>query len=697
MVAQPGRHQASFNAGELMPEVGGNIGLKQYYAGARTMINAEPVPQGGFRLLPRTRFLEDLGPAPTAVAVHPFTVTRTATYDVILTAETATIHHDDAIVATLSTPYAATEIGDVKATQRGETMFLWHRDHAPRRILRHGDHVTWTIDVAAWLSMPDVDYGETYTNTDEVWQIRFYYAGSFPFTPGVSFVLTVDGDTTTMISIADNGSGGADWTATMAAVVAAVEGLPAIDPGVTATMGAVSGRSAEFTVTFSGGRNSGANFSVGGSFIDDPAYRSLTTGRTVKGKAGGEALMSSTRGWSSAGAFFQDRLLQAGFRSKRTAAIASRTAEYFDLNTELDTDAGALLINLDVEADPLIHHVVAAQYLCFFTERSEHFITDRALKRNTPPNVVTSSTYGSSPRISPVFQEDGILWVNAEETMVMVGRYDAVSTSFRPEPLSLLSSHLIFATRDAALQASHRATDAQRWFLVRDDGAVVVACLIRNQEVSPFVRWITDGAVRAVSVDGANRVTMLIEREVGGVTRLFRERIDETLLVDAAIRVDFDPPSATVTGLAPHEGADVWAIADGHVEGPHRVIDGTIALSYPAAEVIVGRWVPPVIETMPPARDVAGQMVVLHRPGRIHTVEVQLLDTTSLAIGANGRPPRDIVFARAGDPVDVPTPAYTGSKTLAGLVGWTVEPTVVFTQTRPGRLRLRDATVQGSF
>lgn len=696
MVSRPGSHQVSFNAGELTPDAIENINLKQYYAGAKQMVGVEPIPQGGFKLLPRTRFLNDLGAAPAAVNVHPFSVGG-ATYDLVLDATRARIYHEGDLVGTLTTPYAADIVERVRVTQREETAFLWHKDHAPRRILRHGSHTSWTIDTAAWLSMPDVDYGGSYTNTDEVWQVRLAFTASYTLIPGVSFYLTVDGEATTMISIADNGSGGADWPATMLLVQAAIEGLAAIDPGIVCTMGTVYARYAEFSVTFAGGRNSGANFSLSGVFVDDPAYRVLTTARLTKGKVGGEALMSLTRGWSSCGTFFQDRLTQGGFAAKRTAMIASRTAEYFDLNTELENDAGAMLINVDADQDPLMHHIVAAQYLVMFTEKSEHFVTDRALKRNTPPNIVTATKYGSSPRIEPVFQESSLIWVNAQETIVMVSKYDAVSTSFQSDTLSLLSSHLIFDTKDADLQASHRATDAQRWIMCRDDGVVVIACLIRNQEISPFVRWETDGVVRSISVDGSNRVTMLVERTVGGVQKLFRERLEDGLLLDAAIDVTLAPASATVTGLGIHEGAEVWAIADGHVEGPFTVASATITLPYAASAVTVGRWTPPVAETMPPARDINGQAVVLHRPGRVHSVEMSLADTTSLAIGANGRPPREVIFARAGDPVDVPTPAFTGRKRIEGVVGFVDDPTVVLTQLRPGSLQLRGLTVSGRF
>ena len=48
----------------------------------------------------------------------------------------------------------------------------------------------------------------------------------------------------------------------------------------------------------------------------------------------------------------------------------------------------------------------------------------------------------------------------------------------------------------------------------------------------------------------------------------------------------------------------------------------------------------------------------------------------------------------SGDPVDVPTPAFTGEKIVSGLAGFTPEGTAVLTQARPGRLQVRNVTVQ---
>jgi hypothetical protein len=341
-----------------------------------------------------------------------------------------------------------------------------------------------------------------------------------------------------------------------------------------------------------------------------------------------------------------------------------------------------------------VHHLIQGQYLGLLTSGGEYHLSDRALKRNTAPTIVRSSINGSSARVPPLVQENSIIYVNREETVVYAATYDAVSTSFQSVPLSVLSSHLIEHIRGADLQLAHRATDAQRLLLPRDDGVLVVAGLIRNQDVSPFFRWETDGVVRAICVDGANRVNLIIDRTVGEQTRRFLEIWDDDLLFDAAVTRSFSEATTFVDGLDMHEGATVWAMLDdGWIEGPFVVTNAVITLDHPASTVVVGRWTAPICETLPLVRDLGGRQV-LRRPARVHTVQLDVIDTTSIAVGANGGEAKNVPLARFGDPGDTPTPGRTGNLVVTGISGFSIDGQVTITQTRPGRLQVRDITIQ---
>jgi len=694
MVAKPGTYQASFNAGELAPELWGNTGLKQFYSGLSAARNIAPVPQGGFDLLPRSRHLGVIGNAANA-RLFRFTVSRAFAYVVILTAGQLAIWRNGVQLATVGAPYAEADVPFVKVVQRAETMMLFHQAYEPKRLIRRGSDTSWTLDAAPFVHVPDVDYGGAYAKTDEVWRIYFYWPQSGGFggasAPNFGFVVSVDGIETATVTVPYAGSV-FDWTATALALQDALVALSNVETGVSVSVVAKTTCTSQLQVVFSGALNSGQSFTVSGRVVTT-GDAALQTSRTTIGKPGGESLFSPSRGYAACAAFYQDRLVQGGFASKGSAWLASRTSEYFDQNVELTSASGAMLINIDADGSEEIEHIVQARHLCFFTSDAEYFVADRALQKTQPPNVVRSSTYGASKRVPPVFEESSLLFVSREESVVYAATYNEVASAYEASPQSLLSSHLIFGIRDAALQVSTSATDSQRYFLPRDDGVMVVALLIRNQDVYPFVRWETDGKVRAIVVDGANVPHMLVQRQIGGVAKLCFERLEDGLLLDGAVTQYFGTPTTAIGGLWMHDGATCWAIVDGYVEGPFTVAGGSITLANAGSVVTVGRWTAPYAATLPLPRDV-GQRTVLKRPCRVHTVQLDVIGTTSLAVGANGQPARDVPLARVSDPMDAPTPPYTGEKIITGIAGFSQDGIAVITQLRPGALQVRNVTLQ---
>ena len=100
---------------------------------------------------------------------------------------------------------------------------------------------------------------------------------------------------------------------------------------------------------------------------------------------------------------------------------------------------------------------------------------------------------------------------------------------------------------------------------------------------------------------------------------------------------------------------------------------------------------------MPPPRDI-GPGTVLKRKGRIHSVQISVINTTSIAIASQGGPLRDIDLLRYGAPADQPElqAGYTGTLTIRGLTGFHDEPTITIGQVRPGRMTVRSITIEAA-
>jgi hypothetical protein len=102
-----------------------------------------------------------------------------------------------------------------------------------------------------------------------------------------------------------------------------------------------------------------------------------------------------------------------------------------------------------------------------------------------------------------------------------------------------------------------------------------------------------------------------------------------------------------------------------------------------------------VATTLPLPRERA-ENVVVKRKGRIHTIKIDVEDTTSLAVQANGGRVFDIDLTRYGIEADKPEleQGVTGTITISGLTGWSDLPQITITQTRPGRLTVRSITTE---
>jgi len=811
MVARPGALQATFNSGEVAPELYSRSDVKQFYASAATMENVEPVPQGGFRLLDRSR---DLGPQRTALApivgtfnwnsnnlpggsvvalltfpsadlsavrlaytasidaearllveyqdatsgnwgplapayavrtafrqrlaarppgqmvratavrlvttagaamtvnvtdlaafgetgalveaqLLAFTFSTSTPYMLVLAGQgVADVYRDGQWVASAWHSFTADRIADVTAVQRLETALLFHQDSPTVRLLHGngGDH-DWHTDQAPFADIPAVDLGGTYAKVAEQWQVALRWPtvnGAGP--QGFVFTVTVDGQDTTAIGIPDVGA--SRWNTVAPDLQGKLRSLSTVGPGCTVTVGdgEANGKAPGLqllNVFFDGG-NTGSRFTVSAKFINtaDAGANAL---RITVGDPGGEPLFSATRGYATSGIFYQDRLVSAGFRSKPGAVLASPAADYYSGVIDVDTASGGILLNLDTDGAEQVRRLARSKHLVIFTTDAEYYVSDRVIRRDQPVNVVESSRNGSCPTVPICTTETGLLYVSRARSLIYSATYDDVASAYVSDPLSLLARHLIQGVRGAALQRANDRSDAARYFAVRDDGLMIVGLIIRSQDVTAFVRWRTDGKVRAVAVDGLNRVYLIVERIVAGVARRRVEWLEPGLL-DGTVSQVFGTPQTVVSNLGAHEGAVVWAIGDGFAMGPFTVAGGSITLPIPVTTAHVGRWTPPLVKTLPLPREV-GTRTVLLRPCRVFALGLRVIDTTSIAVGANGEAASDVALYRGGMPTDLPQVPVTDWLDVDGLEGWSVEGQATITQVRPGALQVAAVNV----
>lgn len=634
--------------------------------------------------------------------IVPFTFSLDQTYVAAFTNDHCDFYRDGVFIGGAYTGIAEDQIPAMTTQQRLDTMLAFHADVASLRILRDGSDQLWASDRLPFKNIPQVDLGGSYTNqVVDIWDVYLSYPVVAPSDPSIgrynlgnaiSVVFTVNGEVSSAVSNPDAGispSVSPDWNAFCAAAKIAIEALPSIEPGVTVT---ISGTLNVLTITFGGADNLGSS-NVLTAQVVNTGEAAATASHRQTGKAGGEDLFGPDRGYAACGQFYQDRLVTAGFKAKRGALMASVTGDYFNCNIDQVAASGAILNNLDTDGAERIHFIARSRHLVIFTSDAEYYISDRALSKTTTPTIVNSSRNGSAAGIGVVESEGSLIYVARNNALIYAATYDDVSTSYVSQPISLLASHIASNISGLALQKATNATDASRLWLPRLDGTLTLGTMLRGEAVTAFTRWETDGLVRSACVDGKNVAHLLVERVVNGVPELHFERLELGLIFDGAIEQTFGVATTHITGLSAHEGAVVWAVADGYVTGPFTVVSGAIELPYASRVVSVGRWTPLVAETLPLPSEVA-ERVVLRRPKRVHTVKLDLVDTTSVAVGANDQPACDVALARAGDPIDVPQAAVSRTITVEGLRGFSDEGKVRITQTKPGLCAWRGITIE---
>lgn len=684
--------KSSANAGQMSEDLQGKVGLKQYYSAAKLMRGFEPIAQAGFDLMPGS---VDIGPAlSSSCKWGVLKVNATLSYTLLFSPGKCEIWRNDRQKRATLTIAAITAdmVPDLSFFGEANTFGVFHPDlnnGVGLRLFRNAaDDTSWTVGSWPLVAIPKVDLGGTYAKTSDIWDMYFRWAD----TAGEIVVsCSVDGIVAPSASSVWTApaSNASDWNAFAAEIQAQLSTLVGFTSGVTVTRIGSKANYAVLRVEF-GGVLAGAEYQFEIRVVNTTEVAVLT-GHVQVGETDGEALVSSSRGGFAGMSIYQDRAVYYAPTARPAALAQSQIGEYFNLNIEATADSSARLDALRTSTSETIYHVIDNTYLLIFTDQAEWFASNRAVNRNDPLNLVRASEIGSRKNCRPVAIDGLVFFVSPDGGILYSIVYDAVSTTYTPTPENDLAKDILRLMADQVVQRKIAESTTTRNWIRRDDGRLV--CLIvnkaREQNIVAPAEWGVHlgGSVKAHCVDGSEQVWLVVERN--GQPRV--EILEEPSIncFQAAVRMTTSA-SGVASGLSVHNGRQVWAEIDGDIYGPYTVAGGQITIAeQPSKPAIVGLWEPPVYECMPYFRVLQDDSVV-KRPGAVKAASLYMLDTTSLAIGANGRPAKDVPLNRISDDLSGPRKGFTGEVLVAGLNGVSRAPTLTITQVRPGRLRLRD-------
>lgn len=405
--------------------------------------------------------------------------------------------------------------------------------------------------------------------------------------------------------------------------------------------------------------------------------------------AGGEPVISVTRGWPAAVTFHQSRLWLGGLRSRPATLLGSKVGQFFDLGKGTALDDEAIDVTIDSDQVNAIYNLASGRDLIIFTSGAEHIIQNAPI---TPKSIAIAeqTRRGSKRYVRPVEVDGAQIYVQRGGKALREFIFTELEQAYQANIISLLSPHLILDPHDLAVLKGNSLDAADYVLSVNSDGSVTVLNTLRSQEVTAFTCRHTAGTVLRVAVVEGD-VYWLVKRTIAGVDRYFLERWVDDSLTDCGVRKSAGAPFTVVDGLDHLEGMTVRIIADGALQPSQVVTGGKVTLEREALEAEVGLDFPDVtdngkgsgihVREMPiEGRLPDGTMV--GRRARIVKVTGRLHQTKGLRV--NGNP---IAFRQVGPvgvgPLDQPVRAQSGDFEVRGLQGWSLRAQVEFTQDGP--------------
>ena len=211
-----------------------------------------------------------------------------------------------------------------------------------------------------------------------------------------------------------------------------------------------------------------------------------------------EAAWSATRGYPAVCTFHQNRLWLAGSTELPTTIWGSKVSGFFDFGLGTSAADDALADTLDTDQYNKITNIFSGRQLQVFTTGGE-FNNASPLISPTDSEWRKQTGYGSK-RLRPLLIDGATLFVDSSQRTVRQYLYDFNENNYVSLNLTLLSSHLItdVIAMDAIKGTQYDVGDYV--YVVNADGTCAVLNTMRNEEISGWTHWTTDGLFKDVVV-----------------------------------------------------------------------------------------------------------------------------------------------------------------------------------------------------
>ena len=149
----------------------------------------------------------------------------------------------------------------------------------------------------------------------------------------------------------------------------------------------------------------------------------------------------------------------------------------------------------------------------------------------SPSNIIQQVRgYTGSNLQQPVGLDDQVLYIQKSGAKLNALRYDYQIDNYISENLLFLAEHLA-RNADGIKEIAYANDPDKNIFAVCNDGTMLVCTYVREQQVTAWSKWETDGffeSVNTVSTGLDDEVWFVVRRTINGSTKRYIERLDRS-------------------------------------------------------------------------------------------------------------------------------------------------------------------------
>jgi len=641
--------QTNFSSGELDPLLRARVDLQQYSNGAERLENVLVQPQGGVKRRPGLKHLMEIPSAASpanGTRMVPFEFNVSDSYMLLFVNQRMYVFKDRTLITNINgsgnnyltvSTVTSSILATMCWTQSADTLIIAHEDINPVTIVRGASDSSWTVSNLAFDGIPKYAYTVSVSNP------------SATLTPSA-----VSGSITLTASAGVFSSGNVNQY-----INASPQGRARVVQYVSSTV---------------------VNAVVEVPFFNTTAVAS----GSWELEAGYEDVWSSSKGWPRTVTFHEGRMYFGGSKSRPSTVWGSKVGLYFDFKPDQAYDDDAVELTLDTNSLNTITDILSGRDFQIFTTGGEFYVPQAELQPITPSNFFAKAVSRNGSRIGIRVQQiqSGTLYIQRQGKALNEFQFSDTTASYISTAISLLSSHLLVSPIEMATRKATSTDESDTLFIVNGNGDISAYSILRQQNVVAPSRITTFGDFKDIGVD-VDDIYVVTKRTFNSSDKYFVEYFDSTAFTDCA----FTGGSAGGVGSGlPHIGATVNVICDGSVL-TDEVVSGGGAVTFERESTTsyeVGLPFTVSIKTLP----VEPRLSVGVRTGfkkRILEVNALLYETQHLIINNNPVPMRTFDTV---DILDNATPAFTGTKVVAGILGYSQDAQITVTQDLPLKMTL---------